>query len=1425
MKHDFLQSAENYAVADKRKKRRHKIVTFLAAIVVFCTTYALILPAITMENDCKIPEHTHTDDCYTLVTEYETVPVCSEETLAIHKHSESCYDENGAVVCGYADFVVHTHNESCFDEDGTLWCALPEIEAHTHNENCFAANEHEHTEDCYVLEQGVLICTDETAEHEHTDECYEWNTVLTCEENVFEAEPVCGKDEIILHTHELYVSAEQPGCYDEQGNLACGKAQIVEHEHGEQCFEEVEIPLDTENPTCGNADAEHIHTERCYGKWELTCGMEEHTHTAECTEYYCGKTAHTHSDDCYNADGSLACDIEEHEHSEECLVQKDIDRHLQICIDRIDALPTPEEVMARLSEFGDDDEAYTEYYSKIFDDVSAAYVCYEALEPEYQEKVTNIDKLLSLREIFPPSETYATATEADVYSVNAFDWQKNETSIIIRNENGGTIASANVGESQFLYWYSIKVEQQNGLFVVTEIVEPGKTISKANVVVPANGFVFLYHTGRLGKTLSVNVGDYVTLSSDFWKTNHAYTGTSYGTISFSSEVGIKSDKDNSAKLTTVQGADTRDIIEVNLYDYGSNINEKYNSNKNYPGFQQDGGQKSVSSTSSSNFGNNITEDLDAGNSAVTNTATAIINKTDATHGAANTPVSGAMSNKLINGYPALADGTSLGYLWGAEETYASKVNEQSINGLFLYNDTTGAYTFNSRENHAQYNSSTDTFTLYNQVISSNFMWYPFGNFLPFNDIVHESAQASTIDRTYLKTIANSAQAKGASGQGTEYTTLASTLNAWIGKMDEKYGTGWGATEATEEYFNGAGPFKDGNGFEISESTLSNVYSIDFDEATDFYFGMEMKMNFMQPRSGYTGKDNAQPMVFYFTGDDDVWVYIDDVLFLDLSGIHRHVGGEIDFVNGVVKYYYLDVTTGDVSTTPYKTVKFSEIDGIDQSLLNENGTFKDYSRHTFNFYYMERGAGSGVCRMNFNFPLLRKNSFSVTKELFADNDIDLLGNPDFLFRVLRGDNSGELYIKPNTEFTIMNSDGSDGGKGVVDANGIFKLKAGQTAVFDNIEENAGTYYIEELINKEIADQYDKVYVSGDATTKNDSGITVDNETFVGFKSPVKDIYSTTTAFTFTNKVDTTKLGSLSITKELEEYGKSARTAKTFSFYVTLDGNPLAVGTKYTVGEETKTVETAGIIELKAGETAVVPNILAGTKWTVEEQGAGDYYVAYKYGGTESDRPPSGTVPLSGAVSVIIVNKEKGASIEIPIEKTLNVPDGKTHTYKFNLEQVTDSSGMVSPDNGTKESVELEVTGESPVTGTFTVNYPQSGLGTLPATFYYKITEEQGYDTVTDSKTDYDTTVYVIEVTVSEADDGFTASITGVWKDGNKCTENETPAFVNSIIRYELPSTGGSGTTMYTLVGFALVITALVLLKHNRKKRGKEARNAS
>ena len=310
MKHGALQSAEKYMKAHKRKKSWYRVVTGLACVVVFCTVYALILPAITMEKGaCEIPEHTHSEACYTQVTSAtRTEPVCTIESLNLHQHDDTCYDSEGNLTCGYADFVVHQHDSACYDENGNLWCPLPEIETHEHTGSCYAVPEadapevHTHTDDCYTVERDELTCTEhvhtddcytetstlicsleESDGHQHSDDCYAWNKVLTCDLSTEPAEVatepvlVCGKAEILLHEHTA-------GRLEESGNLICGKIQVLEHQHTDACFETVEEPADTEALTCTlPEDEKHTHTALCYGTWELTCDMEEHTHTEECS--------------------------------------------------------------------------------------------------------------------------------------------------------------------------------------------------------------------------------------------------------------------------------------------------------------------------------------------------------------------------------------------------------------------------------------------------------------------------------------------------------------------------------------------------------------------------------------------------------------------------------------------------------------------------------------------------------------------------------------------------------------------------------------------------------------------------------------------------------------------------------------------------------------------------------------------------------------------------------------------------------------------------------------------------------------------------------------------------------------------------------------------------------------------------------------
>ena len=269
MRKNVTQEAAGFLAGARRRRIWLKVVGALGCVVVFCTTYALILPAITMEKTgCGLTEHTHTADCYTQVTAVtRQEPVCSLENLDLHEHTEDCFDENGTPVCGYADFVIHEHDASCYDADGRLWCPLPEIKAHTHSEDCYATLQtlavHTHTDECYTTEQGELICTEATGAEEEPAESAE------------EAEPelICDQKEIMLHEH---VSS----CFDANGNLICGKTQVLEHVHSDACFETAEEAVDTEALTCGLTEGEgaHTHDDSCYDEsGELVCQLEENT--------------------------------------------------------------------------------------------------------------------------------------------------------------------------------------------------------------------------------------------------------------------------------------------------------------------------------------------------------------------------------------------------------------------------------------------------------------------------------------------------------------------------------------------------------------------------------------------------------------------------------------------------------------------------------------------------------------------------------------------------------------------------------------------------------------------------------------------------------------------------------------------------------------------------------------------------------------------------------------------------------------------------------------------------------------------------------------------------------------------------------------------------------------------------------------------
>jgi len=181
MEKNLLKRAENYIKQHRRNSARRAVFTVIAALVVFATTYTLIIPAVTWDRTliCEKTEHVHSDECYSEVTVpeekklireicddethehtdecYEIIPEHTEKVLSCvleeHTHSAACFDappsepEEG-YYCGY---IEHTHNELCYAYDGSLMCTIPE---HTHERIC-QSNPNADLVSAYFMDQQV----------------------------------------------------------------------------------------------------------------------------------------------------------------------------------------------------------------------------------------------------------------------------------------------------------------------------------------------------------------------------------------------------------------------------------------------------------------------------------------------------------------------------------------------------------------------------------------------------------------------------------------------------------------------------------------------------------------------------------------------------------------------------------------------------------------------------------------------------------------------------------------------------------------------------------------------------------------------------------------------------------------------------------------------------------------------------------------------------------------------------------------------------------------------------------------------------------------------------------------------------------------------------------------------------------------------
>ncbi|MDO4663859.1 MAG: SpaA isopeptide-forming pilin-related protein [Erysipelotrichaceae bacterium] len=203
-------------------------------------------------------------------------------------------------------------------------------------------------------------------------------------------------------------------------------------------------------------------------------------------------------------------------------------------------------------------------------------------------------------------------------------------------------------------------------------------------------------------------------------------------------------------------------------------------------------------------------------------------------------------------------------------------------------------------------------------------------------------------------------------------------------------------------------------FKEKDGQLENKYEKD---PRTYHFGAHMSTRFIHENGGYTDAQKTKPVTYEFSGDDDVWVFIDGVLVGDVGGIHDAISLEINFATGEVVVFSkgangnreeeIETTLKECYEAAGKEVEWS---------VNEKGTtFADDSYHTLDFFYLERGTGASNMQLKYN--LLEIPGSSIIKQ----------------------DQIGQAV--PGAEFELRsNKDGKDIllAEGTTDQNGTFVL---------------------------------------------------------------------------------------------------------------------------------------------------------------------------------------------------------------------------------------------------------------------------------------------------------------------------------------------------------------------------------------------------
>lgn len=261
------------------------------------------------------------------------------------------------------------------------------------------------------------------------------------------------------------------------------------------------------------------------------------------------------------------------------------------------------------------------------------------------------------------------------------------------------------------------------------------------------------------------------------------------------------------------------------------------------------------------------------------------------------------------------------------------------------------------------------------------------------------------------------------------------------------------------YFNEGKPQSNGGSYGDGSSTVwmpfNSTQSISGESNCNYHFGMAATIPFTMTANGKMNPndDSSEDITFSFSGDDDVWVFIDGQLVLDIGGIHNRLDATINFAENtwsLSKSNTVNVAVADYNGAAISGKLFNDDNGTG-TLNQTRETFAATDSHELTIFYLERGAGSSNCKIQFNLPM--KDTVSVTKRatqsISSDGTVSpltaaeqaVVDNIDFGFTLTK---NGTPVA--NTNYNLMNANGQVISTPSTDANGHFTLRNGQTARF-------------------------------------------------------------------------------------------------------------------------------------------------------------------------------------------------------------------------------------------------------------------------------------------------------------------------------------------------------------------------------------------